>query len=65
MPEDATVMYTIMGCCRLAGVNVEVWLTYVLDRVHEYDNDYNLDIADFLPSKLVSKGLLKTSEFLR
>lgn len=25
--EDATVMYTIMGCCKLAGVNVEAWLT--------------------------------------
>lgn len=58
-------MYTIMGCCKLAGVNVEVWLTYFLDHVHEYDNDYSLDIADFLPSSLVSKGLLKTSENLR
>ena len=63
--EDAAVMYTIMGCCKLAGVNVEAWLTYFLDHVHEYDNDYNLDIADFLPSNLVSKGLLKTSENLR
>ena len=63
--EDATVMYTIMGCCKLAGVNVEAWLTYFLDHVHEYDNDYSLDIADFLPSNLVSKGLLKTSENLR
>lgn len=57
--EDAAVMYTIMGCCKLAGVNVEAWLTYFLDHVHEYDNDYSLDIADFLPSSLVSKGLFK------
>lgn len=63
--EDAAVMYTMMGCCKLAGVNVEAWLTYFLDHVHEYDNDYSLDIADFLPSSLVSKGLLKTSENLR
>lgn len=28
--EDAAVMYTIMGCCKLAGVNVEAWLTYFL-----------------------------------
>ena len=48
------------GCCKLAGVNVEAWLTYFLDHVHEYDNDYSLDIADFLPSSLASKGLLKT-----
>lgn len=34
----------------------------LLDHVHEYDNDYSLDIADFLPSNLVSKGLLKASE---
>lgn len=58
-------MYTIMGCCKLAGVNDEAWLTYFLDHVHEYDNDYSLDIADFLPSNLVSKGLLKASKTLR
>lgn len=63
--EDAAVIYTIMSCCKLAGVNVEAWLTYFLDHFHEYDNDYSLDIADFLPSNLVSKGLLKTSENLR
>ena len=63
--EDAAVMYTIMGCCKLAGVNVEAWLTYFLDHVHAYDNDYSLDIDDFLPSSLVSKGLLKTSENFR
>ncbi len=51
--EDAAVMYTIVGCSKLARVNVEAWLTYFLDHVHEYDNDYSLDIADFLPSNLV------------
>ncbi len=63
--EDAAVMYTIMDCCKLAGVNFEAWLTYFLDHVHEYDNDYSLDIADFLLSSLVSKELLKASENLR
>lgn len=63
--EDAAVMFTFMGCCKLAGVNVQAWLTCVLDHVHGYDNDYSLDIADFLPSSLVAKGLLKTSENLR
>lgn len=55
-------MYTMMDCRKLAGVNVEAWLTYFLDHVYEYDNDYSLDIADFLPSSLVANGLLKTSE---
>ena len=41
-------MYTIMSFSKLAGVNVKAWLTYFLDHVHEYDNDYSLDIADFL-----------------
>lgn len=63
--EDAAVIYTIRGCCKLAGVNVEAWLTYFLDHVHEYDNYYSLDIAEFLPSSLASKGLLKTSERLQ
>lgn len=62
--EDAAVMYTMMDCCKRTGVNVEAWLTYFLDHVHEYDNDYSLDIADFLPSSLTSKDLLKTSENL-
>lgn len=62
------MIYTMMGCCKLAGVNVEECLTYFLDHVHEYDSDYSLDIADFLPSTLTAKGLVKTSEspeFLR
>ena len=34
-------------------------------RVHEYDTDYSLDIADFQPFILATKGLVKTSENLR
>ena len=59
--EDAAVMYTMMGCCKLAGANVEAWLTYFLDHVHEYDNDYSRDLAELLPSELMAKGLLKQS----
>ena len=62
--EDAAVMYTMMGCCKIAGVNVEDWLTYFLEHVHEYDTDYSLDLADFLPYSLVAKGILKESETL-
>ena len=57
--EDAAVMYTMMGCCKIAGVNVEDWLTYFLEHVHEYDNDYSRDLAELLPHALEAKGLLK------
>ena len=57
--EDAAVMYTMMGCCKIAGVNVEEWLTYYLDHVHEYDNDYSRDLAELLPYALEAKGILK------
>ena len=59
--EDAAVMYTMMGCCKIAGVNVEEWLTYFLDHVHEYDNDYSRDLAELLPYALEAKGILKKS----
>ena len=59
--EDAAVMYTMMGCCKIAGVNVEDWLTYFLEHVHEYDNDYSRDLAELLPHALEAKGLLKKS----
>lgn len=59
--EDAAVMYTMMGCCKIAGVNVEEWLTYFLDHVHEYDNDYSRDLAELLPHALEAKGILKKS----
>ena len=55
----------MMDCCKLAEINANAWLTYFLDHVHEYDNEYSHYIADFLPSSLVSKGHLKTSENLR
>lgn len=48
-------MYAMMGCCKIAGANVESWLTYFLDHVHEYDTDYSLDIADFQSSTLAPK----------
>lgn len=62
--EDAAVMYTMMGCCKAAEVNVEEWLTYFLEHVHEYDTDYSRDLAELLPYALEAKGLLKKSETL-
>lgn len=37
------------------------WLTYFLDHVHEYDNDYSRDLAELLPYALEAKGILKKS----
>ena len=57
--EDAAVMYTVMGCCKLAGVNVYDWLVYFLNHVHEYDYDLKRDLAELLPGALKAKGLVK------
>jgi len=47
--EDAAVMYSLMGCCRLAKVNFRTWLVDTLKRIHDYDNDYSKDLAELLP----------------
>ncbi|MBR1433522.1 MAG: IS66 family transposase [Bacteroidales bacterium] len=57
--EDAAVIYTMMGCCKAAGVNVYDWLVYFLSHVHEYDNDYTRDLDELLPGNLRAKGLVK------
>lgn len=62
--EDAAIMYTMMGCCKAAEVNVEEWLTYFLEHIHDYDTDYSRDLAELLPYELEAKGVLKKSETL-
>ncbi len=57
--EDAAVIYTMMGCCKAAKVNVYDWLVYFLDHVHDYDYDFNRDLAELLPAALKAKGLVK------
>jgi len=47
--EDAAVFYSLLGCCKTEGVNFREWLIYVLNHIHEYDEDYSKDLADFLP----------------
>ena len=47
--ENAAVMYSLLGCCRAADVNPREWLTDVLTRIPEYNQDYSLDLADLLP----------------
>ena len=50
--EEAAIMYTMIGSCKLTGVDFRKWTTYFLTHIHEYDNDYSKDLADFLPLKL-------------
>lgn len=52
--EDSAVIYTMMSYYKLARVNIKECLTHFLDHIHEYDTDYSLDIAEFLPSTLAS-----------
>lgn len=51
-------MYTVMECCRINGVDFENWLTYFLNHIHEYDNDYSRPLDELLPQNLQEKGLL-------
>jgi transposase/uncharacterized coiled-coil protein SlyX len=56
--EDAAVIYSLMGCCKAADVDFKKWMNYFLSHVHEYDNDYTMDLEELLPNTLKSKGLL-------
>jgi len=47
--EDAAVIYSLMGCCKASSVNFRDWLTFILNNIHSYDNDYNRDLAELLP----------------
>ena len=56
--EEAAIMYTMIGSCKLAGDDFRKWTTYFLTHIHEYDNDYSRDLANFLPLRLREKGIL-------
>ena len=47
--ENAAIIYSMMGCCKAAGVNFRDWMMYFLNNVHGYDNDYGKDLAELLP----------------
>ena len=47
--ENASVMYSLLGSCKACDVNPREWLTDVLNRIPEYNNNYNLDLVDLLP----------------
>ena len=56
--EDTAVIYTFMGCCKLAQVDVRKWLNNFFTHVHDYDNDYSLDLMELLPHRLKQQGIL-------
>ena len=47
--ENAAIMYSLIGCCKASDVEPLEWLTDVLTRIPEYNNNYSLDLADLLP----------------
>jgi len=47
--ENAAIMYSLFGCCKASDVNPREWITDVLTRIPEYNNNYDLDLADLLP----------------
>jgi transposase len=56
--ESTAIIYSFMGCCKAAKVDFRTWMIYFLDHVHDYDQDYTRDIADFLPDNLKAAGVL-------
>jgi len=46
--ENAAIMYSLFGCCKAVGVNPREWLTDVLTRIPEYNQDYSRDLAELL-----------------
>lgn len=56
--ENAAIIYTFMGCCKLAQVDVRKWLNYFFTHIHEYDEDYSCDLLELLPHNLKQKGIL-------
>ena len=47
--ENMAVMYSLMACCKSAGVDPQAWLTDVLTQIPYYNQDYSRDLAELLP----------------
>jgi transposase len=47
--ENAAIMYSLFGCCKASDVNPREWLTDILTKIPEYNNNYSLDLANLLP----------------
>ncbi len=56
--EDAAVIYTFMGCCKLAGVDVRKWMDYFLKHIHDYDTDYSRNLSELFPHNLKKDGII-------
>jgi len=54
--EASAVIYTLIGCCNIAGVDVRAWLKYFLTHIHDYDTDYSKDLIELLPHNLKKAG---------
>lgn len=54
--ENAAVIYSLLGCCKAASVDFRHWLVYVLNHIHDYDNDYTLDLTELLPANWGKKN---------
>jgi transposase len=46
--ENAAIMYSLFGCCKACDVNPREWLTDVLSRIPDYNNNYEKDLAELL-----------------
>lgn len=56
--ESTAIIYSFMGCCKASSVDFRSWMIYFLEHVHDYDTDYTIDVAELLPDKLRSAGIL-------
>ena len=56
--ENAAIIYTFMGCCKLAQVDVRKWLNHFFTHIHDYDEDYSHELLEILPHNLKQKGIL-------
>ena len=52
--EEEAIMYTMMGCCKLADVDFRKCTTYFLQHVHEYDDKRPYGL---FPSHFEEEGL--------
>ena len=53
--ENAALIYSMMGYCKAYEVNFRDWLVYFLYNIHNYDNDYTMDLAELLPHNFKSQ----------
>ena len=56
--ENAAIIYTFMGCCKLAQGDVHTLLNHFFIHIHDYDEDYSRDLLELLPHNLKQKGVL-------